>query len=169
MAKRVITKIGDIFSVELDNGNKKFFQYIANDLTQLNSDVIRSYKQEYLKDQVPDFKELLSGEIDFHTHTPINIGVKQGLFNPEGNYAVYPNINSVLFRGTNDAGHGPGKPQVFISEDWYVWKINDKNFKNVGKLNGENRNAEIGAVIPPLMVVERIRTGKFNFVYPDFQ
>jgi hypothetical protein len=169
MAKRVITKIGDIFSVELDNGNKKFFQYIANDLTQLNSDVIRSFKREYPADKIPVFSELLAGEIDFHAHTPINIGVKQGLFNPEGAHSVYPNIDSVLFRGTNDAGHGPGKPQVFISENWYVWRINDKNFKNVGKLNGENRNAEIGSVIPPFMIVERIKTGTFNFVYPAFQ
>ena len=29
MAKRVITKIGDVFSVELEKGNKKYFQYIA--------------------------------------------------------------------------------------------------------------------------------------------
>ena len=31
MAKRIVTKIGDIFSVTLDNGNLRFFQYIAND------------------------------------------------------------------------------------------------------------------------------------------
>ena len=31
MAKRIVTIIGDIFSVTLDNGNLRFFQYIAND------------------------------------------------------------------------------------------------------------------------------------------
>ena len=41
VAKRIVTKIGDIFSVTLDNGNKRFFQYIANDLSCLNSSVIR--------------------------------------------------------------------------------------------------------------------------------
>ena len=169
MAKRLKTKIGDIFSVDLDNGNKKYFQYIANDLTQLNSDVIRSYKKEYSKDLVPDYNELLSGEIDFHAHTMINIGVKQNLYTQEGKHVVYPDISGILFRGTNDAGHGPGKPQVYISENWFVWNINDKDFKSVGKLEGENRNAEIGSVIPPFMIVERIKTGKFNFVYPDFE
>lgn len=169
MAKRVITKIGDIFSVELDNGNKKYFQYIANDLTQLNSDVIRSYKKEYPKKEQPDYGELLSGEIDFHAHTMINVGVKQNLFIPEGKNIVYPSIDSIVFRCTNDAGHGPGKPQVYISEDWYIWKINDENYKSVGKLKGENRNSEIGSVIPPFMIVERIKTGKFNFVYPGFE
>jgi len=47
MAKRIVTKIGDIFSVVLDNGNKKYFQYVANDLTQLNSDVIRSFNAKF--------------------------------------------------------------------------------------------------------------------------
>ncbi|AZA75183.1 hypothetical protein [Chryseobacterium indoltheticum] len=169
MAKRVITKIGDIFSVELDNGNKKYFQYIANDLTQLNSDVIRSYKKEYSKEVQPDYSELLSGEIDFHAHTMINVGVKQNLFIQEGKHSVYPESGNILFRDTNDAGHAPGKHQVYISEDWFVWKISDDNFKKVGKLKGENRNAEIGIVMPPFAIAERIKTGKFNFVYPDFE
>ncbi|MHA6726514.1 hypothetical protein ACX3PU_00445 [Chryseobacterium sp. A301] len=169
MAKRVITKIGDIFSVELDNGNKKYFQYIANDLTQLNSDVIRAFKKEYPINEPSNYEEILSGEIDFHAHTMINVGVKQNLYVQEGKSIVYPSIDDVVFRDTNDAGHGPEKPQVFISENWFIWKINDKAFKTVGKLNGENRNAEIGIVIPPFAIVERIKTGKYNFVYPDFE
>ena len=39
------TKLGDIFCVKIDENNKKYFQYIANDLTQLNSDVIRAFKR----------------------------------------------------------------------------------------------------------------------------
>ncbi len=33
---------------------------------------------------------------------------------------------------------------------------------------GENRRAEIGIVIPPYAIVERIKTGSYNFFYPDF-
>lgn len=47
MAKRIITKIGDIFSVVLNNGNQRFFQYIANDYSQLNSSVIRMSQTAY--------------------------------------------------------------------------------------------------------------------------
>ncbi|WP_312301228.1 hypothetical protein [Chryseobacterium sp.] len=169
MAKRVITKIGDIFSIILDNGNKKYFQYIANDLTQLNSDVIRSFKREYSKEERPDFKELLSGEIDFHAHTPINIGVKQNLYTQEGKHEVYPDIKNLLFRGTNDYGQKTGEERIKISSNWYIWKIGDEKFTSVGKLTSENRKAEIGVVIPPFMIVERVKTGKFNFVYPDFE
>jgi hypothetical protein len=169
MAKRVITKIGDIFSIILDNGNKKYFQYIANDLTQLNSDVIRSFKREYSKEERVDFKELLSGEIDFHAHTPINIGVKQNLYIQEGKHEVYPDITNILFRGTLDYGQKIGEERIKVSNNWRIWHINDKDFTNVGKLTGENRSAEIGIVMPPIAIVERVKTGKFNFVYPDFE
>ncbi|MCX8524345.1 hypothetical protein OF897_10535 [Chryseobacterium formosus] len=169
MPKRVITKIGDIFSVELDNGNKKYFQYIANDLTQLNSDVIRSYKKEYSKDEQPDYEKLLSGEIDFHAHTMINVGVKQNLFTQEGKSIVNPNIDNIVFRGTLDYGQKVNGELVKVSNNWRIWHINDDNFTNIGKLEGKNRNAEIGIVMPPFAIVERIKTGKFNFVYPDFE
>ena len=44
MAKRIVTKMGDIFCVEIDNGYKRFFQYIINDIEALNSSVIRVFK-----------------------------------------------------------------------------------------------------------------------------
>ena len=169
MAKRIVTKIGDIFFVVLDNGNKKYFQYIANDLTQLNSDVIRSFKKEYSINEQVNYKQMLSGDIDFHAHTMINIGVKQSLFNKEGRFDIFPNITNIVFRDTNDCGHKAGEEPVRISDKWYVWRINDENFTRVGKLTGENKKAEIGVVIPPFAIVERIKTGKYSFVYPGFE
>lgn len=169
MAKRVISKIGDIFYVPLDNGNKKYFQYIANDLTQLNSDVIRVFKTVYSPKEEVDYTKLLSGEIDFHAHTMINLGMKLDFFFKEGKFEVLPNIKNIIFRCTNDQGKKiDGKP-IRISSNWHVWKINDYDFTKVGKLIGENRKAELGMVIPPYAIVERIKTGKFNFVYPDFE
>ncbi len=49
---RVVTKVGDVFSVKLDNEVKKYFQLIAFDLTQLNSDVIRAFKKVYRSTQL---------------------------------------------------------------------------------------------------------------------
>jgi hypothetical protein len=77
MPKRIITTIGDIFFVELGDGKKKYFQYIANDLTQLDSDVIRVFEKVYTISDSVDSTELLFGKIDFHAHTMINVGVKQ--------------------------------------------------------------------------------------------
>ena len=41
MAKRIVTKIGDVFCSEIDGQCKRFFQYFAIDSTMLNSSVIR--------------------------------------------------------------------------------------------------------------------------------
>ena len=41
---RTITKVGDVFSVLIDTNTKKYFQYVGNDLMQLNSDVIKTFK-----------------------------------------------------------------------------------------------------------------------------
>lgn len=166
---RVITKIGDIFYVMLENGNKVFFQYIANDLTQLNSDVIRVFKKEYLMTEKPDYDEVLSGEIDFHAHTMINIGVKLKLFHQSGKHKVIPDIKNILFRGSRDYGVKTGDKPIKISNNWYTWRINDEKFTDVGKLDGENKNAELGPVIPPYIIVERIQTGKFNFSYQGYE
>lgn len=72
------------------------------------------------------------------------------------------------FRGTNDYGVWIEDEPVRISEKWYVWKINEP-FKDVGKLEGENREGEIGVIVNPYDVVERIKTGKYSFFYPGFE
>ncbi|MGA9213668.1 hypothetical protein [Kaistella sp.] len=169
MAKRVVTKKGDIFSVQLDNGNKKYFQYITNDLTQLNSDVIRAFKEEYTEDTVPDFDKIIKGETDFHAHTMINVGVKQNFFNQEGKANIIEDFSEILFRSTNDYGHKQGEEPIKLSHNWHIWHIGDDNFTRVGRLLGENRNAEIGIVIPPYAIVDRIKKGYYDFIYPDFE
>lgn len=51
---RIVTKIGDVFSVTLDDTTKKYFLYVANDLSQLNSSVIKVFKNKYELDAKPD-------------------------------------------------------------------------------------------------------------------
>lgn len=58
---------------------------------------------------------------------------------------------------------------VKISQRWYVWHIGDDDFKYVGKLRGKNRESEIGMVMTPYDIVDRIKTGKYNFYYPSFE
>jgi len=58
---RTNTKLGDIFSVNVTENTKKYFQYIANDLTQLNSDVIRAFKKEYSINDKPELSEITKG------------------------------------------------------------------------------------------------------------
>jgi hypothetical protein len=165
---RVSTKIGDVFSVKLDDGSKKYFQLIAFDSKQLNSDVIRGFKKEYPLDSTPKLSDIIEDEVAFYTHCVTKFGVKFNLWEKAGNTLEIGDLTKVLFRDTNDSGCKPGE-QVKISTNWYVWRINDADFTRVGKLEGENRTAEIGVIVNPYDVLDRIKTGKFNFFYPGFE
>jgi hypothetical protein len=162
------TKIGDVFSVKIDGNNKKYFQLVAFDLTQLNSDVIRAFKKKYPLNANPDLLEIVNGEIEFYAHCVTKIGLKMGYWESVGNIADIGSTVNILFRDTNDYGSMPGE-QIKVSHKWYVWKINDNDFTRVGKLEGENQKAEIGIVISPDSIVHRMQTGKYDFVYPEFE
>ena len=165
---RVQIKLGDIFFAELDKGSKKYFQFIASDLTQLNSDVIRVFKKQYAIDDKPKLSEVVQGEVEFYAHCVTKLGVKLGYWKKVGNIKDIGNTDDILFRNTNDYGSKPGE-QVEISQNWYVWKLNDEEFTHVGKLTGKNRKAEIGIVISPDSIVYRMRTGEYDFMYPTFE
>ncbi len=164
---RVNTKIGDIFSINLDERDKKYFQLIAFDLTQLNSDVIRAFKKTYPINATPDLSEVIKDEVEFYAHCVTKFGLKMNLWEKVGNIADVGKLD-VIFRDTNDAGTKPGE-QVKVSQKWYVWRIGDADFTRVGKLVGENRNAEIGIIVNPYDIADRIKTGKYNFFYPSYE
>ena len=166
---RVYTKIGDVFSVKINEGSKKYFQLIAYDLTQLNSDVIRAFSTVYPINLNPDLSEIVEGEVEFYAHCVTKFGVKMGLWEKVGSNKNIGETNHILFRDSDDYGVGPGEKPVKISSNWYVWHINDVDFTDVGKLKGKNRKAEIGIVISPYSIVERIKTGKYDFFYPGFE
>jgi len=162
MIKRIMTKIGDVFLVKLEN-YQRYFQYVANDMTMLNSSVIKVFTEHYPLGSSPDLTEVVKGKIDFHAHVVLRWGIDLGFWEKIGKEEVAGKID-VLFRKSLDYGEKLG-----ISERWQVWYINDSNFTFVGKLKGENRNAEIGSVIAPIDVYNRIKTGKYSYAYPDFE
>lgn len=156
------TKIGDVFSVKIDNNSKKYLQYIVSDLTQLNSDVIRVFKKLYPLNDNSDLSEIVNGEVEFYAHCITKLGLKMGYWVSVGNIADIGNFDEILFKSSGDS------PQTKLSQNWWVWKINEEQ-RQVGKLTGKERKAEIGSVIPPDSIVYRMRTGKYDFVYPDFE
>lgn len=164
--KRVSTKIGDIFEVKLDN-YKKYFQYVANDRTQLNSDVIRIFKKKYPLDLNIDLSEIINGEVDLYAHCVTKLGVKMGLWEKSGNEPDIGNITNIVFRGAADYARKVGEEPIKISEKWYVWKINDSNFTRIGKLNGEYKKAHIGLVMNPNGIIELVKGNKCPSNYPD--
>jgi len=165
--KRVKLKLGDIFVVRLDDC-RKYFQYIADDMTMLNSSVIRAFKEKYSLDSTPDLKKVVNSEVEFYAHTSLRLGVKMGLWEKVGNNPNIGSIDHILFRDSKDYGHGLGEEPVKISSRWQVWRINE-DFRYVGKLQGENRNAEIGIIKSPDGIVHRIKTGEYFGFYSGFE
>jgi len=151
MRSRTIIKVGDVFSVPLDASTKRYFQYIANDQTQLDSDVIRAFKLAHQINAKPDLSDVVSGEVAFYAHLIIKLGIKMGLWEKVGS-VPYDEEPNVLFKHSWDWG----KPGIQISHSWSVWRING-DFQKVGKLEGDFRNAEIGIVFSPPSIVDRMR------------
>ncbi len=137
--KRIHTKIGDVFVVKLENGRKKYFQLVVFDLTQLNSDVIRVFKTSYSEDNNCNLSEIINDEVDFYAHCVTKWGIQLGFWEKVGKSLEVGN-NDVLFRSSSD------DPKTKISDNWWIWKVNEQQ-QYVGKLEGENRLAEIGSVI----------------------
>lgn len=163
------TKIVDVFSVNIDKKSKKYFQYIVNDLAQLNSDVVRAFKKEYPINANPDLLEIVNGEEEFYVHCVTKIGLKMNLWEKVGNTTEIGVTANILFRDTNDYGSGTGEEPIKVSNNWFVWHINDKDITRVGKLEGENRKAYIGIVINPLGIIELLKGNKYPITYPDFE
>jgi hypothetical protein len=164
--KRIVSKIGDIYRATMPDATQKYFQYIANDMTMLNSNVIRVFKKKYPIDFKADLNEIVNDGVDFYTHVVIKWGVQMNLWEKIGKIKEVGKVQP-LFRRSDDYGIKVGEKMTEISERWQVWKINE-TMKFVGKLEGENQKAEVGGVEPPDAVLERIWTGKLNMMYPGY-
>lgn len=167
--KRIRTSIGNVFSVKISENEKKYFQLIAFDSTQLNSDVIRAFKKVYGINEQPPLSEIVNGEVEFYAHCVTLFGAKLQLWEKVGSIPEVGDTKHIIFRGTSEAARKIGDPFLEVSNKWYVWHIGDDDFKSVGKLRGKNREAEIGMVMTPYDIVDRIKTGKYNFYYPGFE
>lgn len=156
------TRIGDVFEV-IFNDKKKYFQYIISDMTQLNSDVIRVFSHEYNVSESVSINEIVKDEVQFYAHCVTKAGLVQKLWTRVGNVQEVGNIENITFRISSDYGN----PEIKVSEGWLVWKINE-DLVRVGKLEGKNREAEIGIIVIPEDIVDRIKYNEYKFFYPAY-
>ena len=165
--KRIIVKPGNIFSAEVFSGILKYFQYIGNDETQLGSQVIRVFKQEYPVDSKVTLDSVLANEVEFHAHCFIKHGINMGLWNKMGQGTIHESPIPT-FRDTYDFGRALWEEPIAISIKWVIWKMNQP-MQNVGPLLGENQKADIGMVMSPVDIIDRMRNGVYNLThYPAF-
>ncbi|HEX8350278.1 MAG TPA: Imm26 family immunity protein [Hymenobacter sp.] len=157
---RLVLKTGDIFLVHLPDHEKRYFQYIGNDQVQLNSDLIRVFIKT--DNTCISLEDIVGSSIDFHAHVSIRLGFKMSCWSKIGNAPIAA-AAAPLFRTSDDYGN----PEVKNSSKWSVWYPNEERVY-VGKLPLEYQSAEIGVVVAPMFIVERITKGKYNFFYPGY-
>lgn len=66
--KKISIRIGDVFVVKLDEHHKKYLQYVANDSSDLGSDVVRAFEKLYAMNEDPSLSEIVRGEVQFYAH-----------------------------------------------------------------------------------------------------
>jgi len=158
--KRVMTRVGDIFCVELSE-YKVYFQFIAVDSSYLNSTTIRVFYKKYPLDYVFDAEEVVRDEIMFCAHTMLQPGLKQNIWTKVGKSKDLGDLEHVLFRTTSD-----WSPQRLKSYRWWVGGIN-KEYEMIGELTYEyKKKTNMGCVFPPIDIVKRIETGEYRGVQP---
>ena len=171
MAKRIVTKIGDVFCAEIDGAYKCYFQYIEKDLEQLNSSVIRAFKTHYPMDYKPVIDEIVKDEILFYKHTILRVGIEVGAWYKVGKSKELglDGLSKVLW-GTVDihkvtrcpAEEGYFKiTEVDPLENWSIWYTNQERI-DIGILPTEYYEIiEEGSVVPYSCIVERLKYGYF--------
>jgi hypothetical protein len=164
---KVSTKIGDVFVAQVNEKHKKYFQLVAFDLTQMNSDVIRVFDKLYMIHENPQISDIINDEVTLYAHCVTKLGIKLKLWERIGNTTEIGDVDQILFKDTRDYGRMENDEPILISKNWYIWHIN-KKFKNVGKLEGENKKAHIGLIINPLGIIELLKGNKYPINYPDF-
>lgn len=156
MAKRVVTKVGDVFCVKVDDNHKKYMQFIVSDMTGLNSDVVRAFKEKYPLDATPDLADIVKGEVDFYAHCVTSAGIKRGLWEKIGNCIDIGSIEHIIFKCKDDY------TREDIQDDWRIWRIN-KEIIHIGTLEEENKkNCYLGAVFPPEDIINKLKTGVYR-------
>lgn len=154
--------VGDIFCSALGNGKKCFFQYIANDSSQLNGNVIRVFSTKYNKSDEPEIHEIVNDSVDFHALVVLSLGLKLKHWQKIGNSKYIKNLE-FFFRNSSDYGFS----QEPVSHNWWVWKV-DSEHLFVGKLEKNFQTADIGIIVTPEDIITRMETGRYDFSYPSF-
>ena len=162
MIKRVkATKVGDVFEVKISDTEKKYMQYIASDLTQLNSDVVRGFAKKYKIEEKPTLEEIVFDKVEFYAHCDSRHGIRMEKWTLYGNTYIVGDVKNIIFMVSRDKGS-------VLSDQWYIWHINEK-MQWVSRNSKLLRSASYGGVFPHKMIYERIKNGFFNMVYPRYE
>ena len=161
--KRHRSLVGDIFEIQLPNGGKRYLQFIGWDKTVygLGGDVVRVFKKNYAESGQPSLAEIVIDEVEFYAHIyHITIGTKAGLWKRFGNFKQNMGKTKPFFY------QGPSYPTLTESS-WIMWQMDGEHWETT-KEKIMSGNADMGGVMPPKSVYERILNGRYLKTDPHY-
>ena len=135
---------------------RRYFQYIADDKSQLSSSVIKVFREKYPLRSNPDLEELATGEAECYIHTDVRFGLRESLWEKVGKAYIHDNFDAKFIVEPHDG----------LDSMWTVWIINGPRMKH-NELPKEFWNAEQGYVIPAEDALYRIEQGKHYGYWDD--
>jgi hypothetical protein len=78
-------KIGDVLEARLENGDRRYFQYIARGSTALASNFIRVFKGRYGEGVHVKLAKVVRGGVDFEVTTTLIPGINRGYWKTVAN------------------------------------------------------------------------------------
>lgn len=155
MARLVNLKESDIFEVIISDKEKTYFQYLCMDPLQLNSDVIRVFKQKYHLSDTPSINRITDDEVYFCVHVFLHKGVKEGYWKRIGNRADIGIIGNIVFKD--------------VFSDLHRWRVHnlDGDCLFYYSLPKEYENAYIDGLFQPKTVFKMITLGPYS-IHPNF-
>ncbi len=150
---RIKIKYGDIFKVKISDNEVCYLQYLANDINQLNGDVIRVFKDRYKDEDTPSPEEVINGEIDFYCHVFLKRGVQLGFWTQYAHSDNVGDLKKVYFKNYIDS--------FPCMTYWHAWNIYDSKLIEYKKLPRRFQNAFWGTLFQPSTVFHKITTGRF--------
>ena len=162
MVERIVTRIGDIFCVEIDHEYKCYFQYVAKDMTMLNSSVIRVFACHYPISKELTMDEIINDDVDFYAHTVLRFGIENHAWYKVGKHKNIGNPENILFRMYDDIGN----LSITKSYRWNIWRINQEQ-QFIGELTDEYIKLDLGIVFSYHNIVNKIEKGVYLFKHVD--
>ncbi len=150
---RIKIKYGDIFKVKISDNEVCYLQYLANDINQLNGDVIRVFKDRYKDEDTPSPEEVINGEIDFYCHVFLKRGVQLGFWTQYAHSDNVGDLKKIYFKNYIDS--------FPCMTYWHAWNIYDSKLIEYKKLPRRFQNAFWGTLFQPSTVFHKITTGRF--------
>ena len=150
---------GSVFSI-VRNNQKRFFQYIGKDSSQLYSDIIYFFEREYAINENPSVAEILNDYHEYVLHTTISLGKKlcRWQYVEKGKTQ---SIKDVVFatKHSNPLSFKIGDP---LDGGWRIWKANEDAVIVPIRPNIKLTN---GAVFSPYHIEEILFDAGFDDLY----